>query len=416
MGRWRGKILGGLFGAVVAGPAGAAVGAGIGHLVDEKEDQGTAFSARLEGVWLRLNAMDGRIPGIAVRVSFSTEGCKEIRCGLRLRLLDGDGDPIPLAVDSDSGPTSGPREAAVIAWFLPRFDAALYDDAELFMPYSSMDLESPGSGWAEVSVVTREPPRLLARRLEKLVYPEEAILPPELLDSLAGDEETGGGVHGDSDDHGRSPAEEEGRERLPALDRSLPPLADEYLDLLHVLAGCAMADGELAPSESGIIRRFFANRLRLSDIELTQVWRELHQIGRSGPDQDAAERLADTLDEEMKRKLLDLLWRVAEVDGTATAEERAFVYEVGVDLELPVEAWNLLLPPRERQWATDLKALGLTPRSLPSREEIKKAYRGLILKYHPDRVAHLGEELQDLAHQKLVEINQAYSRLAGHED
>lgn len=31
--------------------------------------------------------------------------------------------------------------------------------------------------------------------------------------------------------------------------------------------------------------------------------------------------------------------------------------------------------------------------------------------YHPDKVAHLGEDLQKLAHQKALEIQRAYQQL-----
>jgi DnaJ like chaperone protein len=31
--------------------------------------------------------------------------------------------------------------------------------------------------------------------------------------------------------------------------------------------------------------------------------------------------------------------------------------------------------------------------------------------YHPDKVAHLGEELQELAHRKVLEIQKAYQQL-----
>ena len=46
-------------------------------------------------------------------------------------------------------------------------------------------------------------------------------------------------------------------------------------------------------------------------------------------------------------------------------------------------------------------------------EEIKAAYRKLANQYHPDKVAHLGKEFQELAEQKFKEIQEAYQKLAG---
>ena len=44
-------------------------------------------------------------------------------------------------------------------------------------------------------------------------------------------------------------------------------------------------------------------------------------------------------------------------------------------------------------------------------KEIQTAYRERMREYHPDKVAHLGEDLQKLAHQRSLEIQQAYQRL-----
>jgi len=44
--------------------------------------------------------------------------------------------------------------------------------------------------------------------------------------------------------------------------------------------------------------------------------------------------------------------------------------------------------------------------------EIRDAYRGLMAKYHPDKVAHLGFELQELALKKSQEITRAYQVLS----
>lgn len=41
--------------------------------------------------------------------------------------------------------------------------------------------------------------------------------------------------------------------------------------------------------------------------------------------------------------------------------------------------------------------------------EIRSQYLDLVKKYHPDRVQHLGPEFQEMAEQKLKEINEAYA-------
>ena len=55
------------------------------------------------------------------------------------------------------------------------------------------------------------------------------------------------------------------------------------------------------------------------------------------------------------------------------------------------------------------EVLGLFPGA--SLEQVKKAHRNLAKRYHPDRVADLGEELRRLAHQKALDIQRAYAEI-----
>jgi DnaJ like chaperone protein len=53
--------------------------------------------------------------------------------------------------------------------------------------------------------------------------------------------------------------------------------------------------------------------------------------------------------------------------------------------------------------------LGVDRRASP--DEIRAAYRRMVAQYHPDKVSHLGKEFQEMAHQKLIAIQQAYEVL-----
>ncbi|HOF21650.1 MAG TPA: DnaJ domain-containing protein, partial [Bacteroidales bacterium] len=44
-------------------------------------------------------------------------------------------------------------------------------------------------------------------------------------------------------------------------------------------------------------------------------------------------------------------------------------------------------------------------------EEVKKAYRRMAMKYHPDKVSHLGEDFKKTAGEKFRKVNEAYKRI-----
>jgi DnaJ like chaperone protein len=46
-----------------------------------------------------------------------------------------------------------------------------------------------------------------------------------------------------------------------------------------------------------------------------------------------------------------------------------------------------------------------------SQEDIKRAFRSLANKYHPDKVSHMGDEFRELAERRFKEIQEAYQKL-----
>jgi DnaJ like chaperone protein len=44
-------------------------------------------------------------------------------------------------------------------------------------------------------------------------------------------------------------------------------------------------------------------------------------------------------------------------------------------------------------------------------DEVKSAYRTMAKKYHPDKVSHLGEEIQKTANEKFKKVNEAYEKI-----
>ena len=58
---------------------------------------------------------------------------------------------------------------------------------------------------------------------------------------------------------------------------------------------------------------------------------------------------------------------------------------------------------------SNYRVLEITPDATD--EEVKKAYRKMAVKYHPDKVATLGEDVQKAAEEKFKAVNQAYEAI-----
>ena len=66
---------------------------------------------------------------------------------------------------------------------------------------------------------------------------------------------------------------------------------------------------------------------------------------------------------------------------------------------------NMFIPETDSSY----KILEIEPSA--SNEEVKKAYRRMAMKYHPDKVSHLGDEFRKSADEKFARVNEAYEKI-----
>ena len=57
----------------------------------------------------------------------------------------------------------------------------------------------------------------------------------------------------------------------------------------------------------------------------------------------------------------------------------------------------------------DYRVLEVSPQATD--DEVRKAYRRMSMKHHPDKVAHLGPEFQKTATEKFQRVNAAYAAI-----
>ena len=203
--------------------------------------------------------------------------------------------------------------------------------------------------------------------------------------------------------------------------------------LIKVLVKIAESDGHFTKAELRTILNFFQYNLRYSPDQMYWV-KQIVKESRNLPVSLNAllEEFRASFNYESRLILLELIFQLVytkqppEESKLRLARDLARILEISVYDLRAIEAkyrygWRqdsggqrgyqrqqessgwTAQPDREEQYYA---VLGLEKGA--TFEEIKKSYRKLCLQYHPDKVAHLGEEFKRVAEEKMKDINVAY--------
>ena len=180
---------------------------------------------------------------------------------------------------------------------------------------------------------------------------------------------------------------------------------------LLVLMACVMkADGRIMKAELDVAKKFLvANFGEQGALEALQILKNL--LDQSIDETQVATQVNQYMNYSSKLELLHLLFDIAYADGEIHPSELAAIQRIaGVFLIDRLDFESLKAPYMkqvDRDWA--YKSLEIEPTATD--DEIKKAYRRMAMKYHPDKVNDLGEEVKKSATEKFRSINEAYESL-----
>jgi len=112
---------------------------------------------------------------------------------------------------------------------------------------------------------------------------------------------------------------------------------------------------------------------------------------------------------EVRLQLLHYLFGLANADGHVADEELVMLKRISQLLDIPNSDFESFKNMFWRDSDSDYKVLGIE--KIASDEEVKKAYRQMAIRYHPDKVAQLGEEYQRGAKEKFQKLQEAYENI-----
>ena len=204
-------------------------------------------------------------------------------------------------------------------------------------------------------------------------------------------------------------------QRASAAGGGPPPGADAarngfIASLLALTAAMMKADGRATKSELDVVKQFFAQQFgpEIARQALRMLRDLLQQDIPVGP---VCAQIRMNMNSSQRLALLHFLYSIAHADGELHPAEDRLLARLAAELGLhaaDVRSIAAMFAPRADPDA-DYRVLEIARTATD--DEVRRAYRRMSMKHHPDKVAHLGPEFQKTATEKFQRVNAAYAAI-----
>ena len=120
-------------------------------------------------------------------------------------------------------------------------------------------------------------------------------------------------------------------------------------------------------------------------------------------------QIKQMMDHPSRLQLMHFLFGIAKADGTVTQDEERQIYTIAGYLGISSRDYESIKAMFYNSSDNAYKVLEIDKNATV--DDIKKAYRTMAKKYHPDKVIHLGKEHQEGAEEKFRQVQAAYEQL-----
>ena len=179
------------------------------------------------------------------------------------------------------------------------------------------------------------------------------------------------------------------------------------MSLLVLSASVIKADGKTSSQELSTLRSFFTRNFGAqAGNEAEEIVREL--LTKDYNLYEVCSQIRSCMDYSQRLQLYHYLVSLAACDGLLHSE-MDILEVIASYIGLSKPEVNSIFAQFRPGNDSNYRVLEITPDATD--EEVKKAYRKMAVKYHPDKVATLGEDVQKAAEEKFKAVNQAYEAI-----
>ncbi len=180
---------------------------------------------------------------------------------------------------------------------------------------------------------------------------------------------------------------------------------DFIVSLLVLIAAVMKADQRVMKSELTFVRNYLTRSF--GEEESSEMIKMLRDILKQDiPVNEVTRQIRSRMDYASRLQLMHLIFGIALSDGSITQPEIDRIDQIGAELGInspDIQSLKSMFI-KSSEWAYTV----LEIKRSATDEEIKRKYRQLALKNHPDKVAYLGEEIRQRAQEKFQKINEAW--------
>ena len=184
---------------------------------------------------------------------------------------------------------------------------------------------------------------------------------------------------------------------------------NSFMVSLLILSSAIMkADKRVLKSELDYVKRFISENFgEDAAAESVLLLRDL--LKQDVNIESVCSQIRINTNSATRLQLLHYLTGIARADGNVSSDELSMLRRISAALSIPFQDGESIFAMFDKGLDAAYQILEIDKNVTD--DEVKKAYKKMAIKHHPDKVSSLGTDVQRSAEEKFKKINEAYEKI-----
>jgi len=178
--------------------------------------------------------------------------------------------------------------------------------------------------------------------------------------------------------------------------------------MLILFSAVMKADNELKKSELEYVKKFFITQFNINYAQdRIRLFKEI--LKQDYNIKEVCQQIKSNMDHPSRLQMIHVLFGLSQADGHIHSQEVHIIHKIATYLGISITDFESIKAMFYKDILAAYKILEI--KEMATNDEVKKAYRKMASKFHPDKVHHLGKEFQIMAEDKFKSVNDAYQQI-----